>query len=324
MPWGGGMLRAGLSAYEEPMPTNMPTASAEVIVLEIAGGESSQTKLASNTMTPEMTGEASATPFPASFSPELSATLSSTAPTPLPTPTSTPTLDLGEEEKKVKLELAADELNSYRSPNRMRPAEIDAVLKTLPEGLPLCRTMIVLKAYSLLGKVPYQYGGKSRALGWDTDWGKYGSMVLGGQVYVNSEPNGLDCSGFVRWCFINAAGTVDIGVRMGSGTYKQWLSSRPIAMSDALPGDLVFTNEVGRTNHNGIVVQNDRGKLMVIHCARDKGIVLEVMTESKFRFARRPDALWGKGVEMLDAAVLRHKNAAEMVDLRYVLAVRDV
>ena len=94
-------------------------------------------------------------------------------------------------------------------------------------------------------------------------------------------------------------------------------------MSDALPGDLVFTNEVGRTNHDGIVVQNDgRGKLMVIHCARDKGVVLERMTESKFRFARRPDVLRGKNLDAFNASVLRHKSAEFMVDLRYLLAVR--
>ena len=265
--------------------------------------------------------------------------------TPTPIPTATP--------RPVSLEEATVALNAVRRPNRLKSSEIEKILATLPADLSISRTMIVMKAYSLLDKVPYQYGGKSRELGWDATWKTQAAVISSTADIESAEAEetatptpeltvaslsspaesptpqpvlrevGLDCSGFVRWCFNNASGTTETGRRMGSGTYKQWINSTEIKMEEAMPGDLVFTNKVARTNHDGIVVSNDgKGKVMVIHCAKDKGVVLERADKAGFKYARRPDVLRGKIEETFDASTMRHRNESFMADLRYVLVFR--
>ena len=90
-----------------------------------------------------------------------------------PTPSPSPTPDPLAVAQAMSVEEAASELNEYAKPNRLKSGEIDAILSTLPEDLGLPRTLIIIKAYSLLGEVPYQYGGKSRELGWDKTWGTF-------------------------------------------------------------------------------------------------------------------------------------------------------
>ena len=240
------------------------------------------------------------------------------ASTPEPTPTPTPPPD------ETALLEAVNGLSEYRRPNRIRRGEIDAILETLPDDLDLSRALIVVKAYSLLGKVEYQFGGKSSEIGWDAVWNTVSSTAVSPDGAVTVKKYGLDCSGYVRWCFINAAGTSHMGKRLGSGTYKQWINSEEIPLMEALPGDLVFTNDVGRTNHDGIVVQNDGGgTVMVLHCTAGKGVVLESVADGGFKYARRPNILCGKNLPTFEASALRHRNETFMADLRYLLAIKD-
>ena len=254
--------------------------------------------------------------------PIVSAAVSTDTPapvfTPEPSPTPTPAPD------ETALLEAVNGLSEYRRPNRMRRGEIDAILETLSDDLDLSRTLIVLKAYSLLGKVEYQFGGKSSEMGWDAVWNTVSSTAVGTDGMVTVKKYGLDCSGYIRWCFINAAGTSYIGKHLGSGTYKQWINSEEIQLTDALPGDLVFVNEVGRTNHDGIVVQNDgNGTIKILHCTAGKGVVLESVTEGGFKYARRPSVLCGQNLPTFEASVLRHRNETFMADLRYLLAIKN-
>lgn len=246
------------------------------------------------------------------------------AATPAPAYTAAPTPNLTEAEREARLEEAAEDLKSIRGPNRLSRKKIDSILQALPDDLELGRALIVLKAYSLIDTVHYEWGGKSSALGWDKKWNgvlTHTDDETGTVAIINC---GLDCSGFVRWCFINASGTTETGRRLGSGTYKQWLNSTRIPMEDALPGDLVFTNEVGRTNHNGIVVQNDGdGTVLVIHCAAGKGVVRETAENAGFTIARRPDLLLGANLELFEKSALRHKQLESMADLRYLLVWRN-
>ena len=223
-----------------------------------------------------------------------------------------------------RLEAAADGLNGSRRPNRMRRGEIDSILDTLPDDLPMGRIMVVIKAYSLLGKVPYDWGGKSSALGWDSKWGTPKIVVKNGTSMPSDDLIGLDCSGFVRWCFLNAAGTKEMGKHIGSGTYRQWVTSKGIDWNEARPGDLLFTNQVGKTNHDGIVVQNlGNANMIVIHCAEGKGVVLENAKTAGFKFARRPNVLTGGNLQSFEASAKRHAQAADMADLRYLLALAE-
>ncbi len=279
--------------------------------------------------TPEATPEPAASPaadvvalLPVSPTPTPAA---AEAPAPVCTATPAPTLNPTEAEREARLEAAAEDLKNIHGPNRLSRKKIDSILEALPADLDVGRALIVLKAYSLIGQVHYEWGGKSSALGWDKKWNGVLTSTDDATGAVAIIDCGLDCSGFVRWCFINASGTSSTGRRLGSGTYKQWLNSVRIPMEDALPGDLLFTNEVGRTNHNGIVVQNDGdGTVLVIHCAAGKGVVRETAENAGFTIARRPELLHGgTNLELFRESALRHKQLDCMADLRYLLVWKN-
>ncbi|HOF93928.1 MAG TPA: NlpC/P60 family protein, partial [Clostridia bacterium] len=103
---------------------------------------------------------------------------------------------------------------------------------------------------------------------------------------------GLDCSGFVTWVFINAAGEPAIIDAIGNGSSNQWYNSRSLGYDEALPGDLAFKAPPGATsmNHVGIVVgRNDDGSYLIAHSSSSRnGVVLTEAWSSGFRYMRRP------------------------------------
>lgn len=166
------------------------------------------------------------------------------------------------------------------------------------EGVEGTRRAVALAALSLEGKVPYFYGGKSDAIGWNPAWGQIATVSGDGTLAGGSaEPYGLDCSGYVTWAFVNACGTVDASAYIGHGTSAQWANSKAVDMADAQPGDLVFLagpEAVGAYNHVGIVVANDEGRLAVAHCSGGHDNVV-VTDASAFNHARTP-YLYGQEV----------------------------
>jgi|GEM_PF-1826778 len=157
-----------------------------------------------------------------------------------------------------------------------------------PEGLSAQRKLIVEKAFSLIGKVEYFWGGKSVAIGWDDRWGKLQYNTIAKRY----EPYGLDCSGYVEWVFANsgfAASTVinDLGV----GTVYQWPNSYEISPEEMLPGDLAFKQSpnASGTNHVGVIVGRDNnGTLMVAHCSSTYNTVVVTPYAGTFYYMRRP------------------------------------
>ena len=143
--------------------------------------------------------------------------------------------------------------------------EAAALLSALPGDLSPERRAVVEVACSLVGKVNYFWGGKSRVLGWDSRWGGVRKVTASGSVSSGLyRPYGLDCSGFVDWVFYNATGGEYV-IGHGGGATAQHSYCEPIAWEDALPGDLVFYPE---DSHVGVVGGwDDDGQLLVIHCA---------------------------------------------------------
>ena len=155
------------------------------------------------------------------------------------------------------------------------------VLAALPDDLPEQQT-----ALTLYGKVNYFWGGKSLAIGWDSRWGELRKVTAAGSRTTGSyRPFGLDCSGFVDWVFYNATnGGYIIG--HGGGAASQHNYCTNISWNEAMPGDLVFYLE---DDHVGIVCGwDDRGNLLVIHCASSANNVVITGT-SGFSFVARPD-----------------------------------
>ena len=157
------------------------------------------------------------------------------------------------------------------------------ILKNLPDSLSAERKKVIKAACSLVGKVNYFWGGKSSAIGWDSEWGKLKTVSAEGSKTTGTKrPFGLDCSGFVTWSFINSGFNAS---SIGHGTKGQIAKCSRISWSSAQAGDLAF---YGDLSHVGIVAGKDAaGNILIIHCSSGNNNVV-ITTNSGFGFAARP------------------------------------
>ena len=157
------------------------------------------------------------------------------------------------------------------------------ILNNLPDSLSAERKKVIKAACSLVGKVNYFWGGKSSAIGWDSEWGKLKTVSAEGSKTTGTKrPFGLDCSGFVTWSFINSGFSAS---SIGHGTQGQIAKCSRISWSSAQAGDLAF---YGDLSHVGIIAGKDTsGNILVIHCSSSRNNVV-ITTNSGFGFAARP------------------------------------
>ena len=150
---------------------------------------------------------------------------------------------------------------------------LERVRAALPEELDPLRRAFVESGASLVGRVGYFWGGKSDAVGWDERWGVPAVVTAPGSGDTGrSLPFGLDCSGFVSWCAVNAAGDDAAGAVIGDGVRGQWARCTPVAWEAARPGDLLVFPDL---SHVGVAAGwGADGKLMVLHCSRSLGGVV--------------------------------------------------
>lgn len=158
------------------------------------------------------------------------------------------------------------------------------ILKNLPDTLSAERKKVIKAACSLVGKVNYFWGGKSSAIGWDSEWGKLKTVSAEGSKTTGTKrPFGLDCSGFVTWSFINSGFNASA---IGHGTQGQIAKCSRISWGNAQAGDLAF---YGDLSHVGIIAGKDTdGNVLVIHCSSGRNNVV-ITTNSGFGFAARPN-----------------------------------
>lgn len=155
------------------------------------------------------------------------------------------------------------------------------------------RQTVVDSALSIVGEVPYFWGGKSEVIGKDPLWGE--PMLVdsdGSESTGTFQPYGLDCSGYVSWCFLQCGiGFERMVEDVGNGTSNQWRKSDAISWDDLLPGDLVFQHVPGEGdgNHVGIIVGfAEDGEPLIAHCAYSQGGVVVTGRGDIFQYARRP------------------------------------
>lgn len=134
------------------------------------------------------------------------------------------------------------------------------------------RKHILTTALSLVGKVPYFWGGKSAA-GWNDEWNTPKLVTASGSSASGTiRPYGLDCSGFTDWVYKTA-----LGVSLYEGTWNQWDNTYAITESELLPGDLGFMAEPGTVPVNHVLIyagKGENGEQMWVHCASGTGVVL--------------------------------------------------
>ena len=94
---------------------------------------------------------------------------------------------------------------------------------------------------------------------------------LKGKKYKSGgkNPKGFDCSGFVIYVLDKA------GIQMASCSADQSKCGRTIKVDNAKPGDLIYFGTKGRINHVGIITENSKNKLMIIHSSSSQGVVEE-------------------------------------------------
>ncbi len=129
----------------------------------------------------------------------------------------------------------------------------------IDESLTLAETnqqkQIISIASSIIGKVPYEWGGKSDKAGFDETWYTFDD---------SGRQKGLDCSGYVQWVLrtANIDGWKDLGSTAADLTSKRL---QIISSEELLPGDLGFFYPAGtdKVNHVGIYLGNGKW----IHCS---------------------------------------------------------
>ena len=177
-------------------------------------------------------------------------------------------------------------LSSLAGSLAITDADVREIIAALPDGLEQARRDTVHTALQLVGKVNYFWGGKSRAIGWDSRWGQLTKVWAAGSSSTGTyRPFGLDCSGFVDWAFNNSLGYI---IGHGGGVIMQHRYCTNITQAEAQPGDLAFYPD---DSHIGIIVgRNAAGKLLVCHCASGQNnVVVTEFSASGFTSVGRPD-----------------------------------
>ena len=132
------------------------------------------------------------------------------------------------------------------------------------------RKHILTTALSLVGKVPYFWGGKS-APGWNDAWNTPRLVTSAGSPTTGTiRPYGLDCSGFTTWVFNTA-----VGVEIGAGCNGQYPNTYGISAAELLPGDLGFLADDDGWGHVLIFAGYDaEGTRMWVHSSGGIGVIL--------------------------------------------------
>lgn len=129
------------------------------------------------------------------------------------------------------------------------------------------RKQILATALSLVGKVPYFWGGKS-APGWNDAWNTPRLVTAGGSSTTGTiRPYGLDCSGFSDWTYKTA-----LGVSLHADGNGQLENSVPITAAELRPGDLGFLRTGTTTGWSHVMIfagYGDNGELMWVHATPD-------------------------------------------------------
>lgn len=148
------------------------------------------------------------------------------------------------------------------------------------------RKHIIKTGLSLVGKVPYFWGGKSAA-GWNDEWNTPKLVTAAGSTTTGTiRPFGLDCSGFSDWTYKTA-----VGVSLYGASWSQWDESFAITAEELLPGDLGFLmdDDGGGWNHVLIFAgYGENGERMWVHSSGGEGVVFNTPSYEAGLALRRP------------------------------------
>lgn len=158
--------------------------------------------------------------------------------------------------------------------------EISEYLRTLNDAdLTYERKALIRRALTLVGRVPYEWGGKAKNGDYDNTWWT---------IKTNGKQKGLDCSGFVQWCFMDDSILPNLSkIENLVSTQTMLKNTKQITMSELEPGDLGFlhSGNAGTTNHVGIYLGNHYW----VHCSSGAKTVTVEQTEMFKVFREMPE-----------------------------------
>lgn len=148
------------------------------------------------------------------------------------------------------------------------------------------RKYLLETGLSLVGKVPYFWGGKS-APGWNDEWNTPKLVTAAGSSSSGTiRPYGLDCSGFTTWVYETA-----LGVHIGDGTGGQYPNTTAVSASDLQIGDLGFLAGSGGGGWNHVLMfagYGSGGERMWVHSSSSSGVALNSPSYEGSLVLRRP------------------------------------
>ena len=149
------------------------------------------------------------------------------------------------------------------------------------------RKHILSTALSLVGKVPYFWGGKSEA-GWNDAWNTPRLVTAAGDHTSGTiQPFGLDCSGFTDWIYKTAVGISLYGVN-----WHQWDNSFAVSAAELQPGDQGFLG--GREDWTHVLMfagYGESGQRMWVHSSGGEGVILNTPSYEAGLSLRRPSGV---------------------------------
>lgn len=140
------------------------------------------------------------------------------------------------------------------------------------QGVTGARKALLETGLSLVGKVPYFWGGKSAA-GWNDEWNTPKVVTSAGSASTGTiRPFGLDCSGFTSWVYLTA-----LDINIGAGGSGQYSNTVSVSASDLKVGDIGF---LAKSDGNGwehvlmFAGYGDNGERMWVHSTGGVGVIL--------------------------------------------------
>lgn len=173
--------------------------------------------------------------------------------------------------------------------NGMVPPITDSELNAYLDSLTCsgARKELMRAALSLVGRVPYFWGGKS-APGWNEAWNTPRLVTSAGSSSTGTiRPYGLDCSGYTEWVYQTA-----LGVTLYDGSWNQWDATYAITEAELLPGDLGFMAVPGTVPVNHVLLYAGKdadGNQLWVHCSSGAGGVALNSPDYVTQFRRRKD-----------------------------------
>ena len=155
----------------------------------------------------------------------------------------------------------------YEAGEVLSEEDIAAMLEKIVADYPdlsADRITFVSTALQYVGKIPYYWGGKASAPGWDENY--FGTVVTPPDGRPDQILKGLDCSGFVHWIYWTCFNEKPSGY--GTSNLVSSLGGTNISYNQLTPGDVALVRSPGSSgNHIGIYVgKNEDGKDIWVHC----------------------------------------------------------